>query len=420
MDFDLIIRQAYVRKQDNILDIGIVKDRITRISEHIEEKAKEEINANGKFLSPGFVNSHVHMDKSMTSIGERFPKYNNDSRDEDNALRDVNRRKRIEAGLKYYSTASIEEVKSNTIQHAYSSIENGTSFIRTFVDIDKVARLKALEGVLAARNELQELIDIQVVAFAQSGFLADPESEPLVRKAIEMGADLVGSLNPVNPVTCEGNIEKALDLVFKIAKDYNVDIDNHNMDIGTLGIYTLEAQAKKAIENDYIGRVTASHFYALGDAPIAWIDRAIPKFKEAGMKFVTCYLSTPYEMPVKKLLLAGITIAIATDNVRDFWRAYVNTDLVQAVLIEIHKLKMTTNPDLDLLWDMITTEGAKVLGIEEDYGIEEGKKADLVLLDALSPQWAIVDQAKKLYVIKNGKVIVRNEEILPEFKKYEV
>jgi cytosine/adenosine deaminase-related metal-dependent hydrolase len=413
MDFDLIIRQAYIRKQDKILDIGVVKDRIAKISEHIEAKAEEEINANGKFISPGFIDPHTHMDKSMTCTGDRFPKYN-DSRDTEHR---ESIKKRIEAGLKYYSEATIEEVKSHTIQHAYMCIKNGTLFVRTFVDVDKVARLKAIEGVLAARDELRDLIDIKVVAMAQSGFLNDRESEPLVRKAIEMGAELVGSLDPA---TCEGNIEEALDLLFKIAKDYNVGIDNHIMDIGTLGLYTLERQAKKTIENDYIGRVTASHSFCLGDAPVGWIDRAIPKFKEADMRFVTCYKSSPYKMPVKKLLSAGITVAIASDNVRDFWRAYGNADLVQGALIEMHRLEMNTNPDLDLLWNMITTEGAKVLGVEKDYGIEEGKKADLVILDALSPQWAIIDQAKKLYVIKNGKIIVKNEEILPKFKKYDL
>jgi cytosine/adenosine deaminase-related metal-dependent hydrolase len=414
MDFDLIIRKAYIRKEDNVLDIGIVKDRITKISKDIKAKAKEEINADGKFISPGFVNSHTHMDKSMTSIGGRFPKYNDSCRV---ALSDVNLRKKIEAGLKYYSEASIEDVKSNTIQHAYRSIENGTSFIRTFVDIDKIACLKGIEGVLSARDELRELIDIQIVAFAESGLLNDFESEPLVRKAIEMGADLVGTLDPA---TSEGNIERSLDLVFRIAKDYDVAIDNHIMDIGTLGIYTLERQAIKTIENNYIGRVTASHALSLGDAPVEWVDRAIPKFKEADIRFVTCYQSTPYKMPVKKLISAGIAIAIATDNVRDFWRAYTSADPVQTALIEIHRLEMNTNMDMDILWEMITTEGARVLGIEEDYGVEEGKKADLVLLDALSPQWAISDQAEKLYVIKNGKVIVKSGQILPEFKKYEV
>jgi cytosine/adenosine deaminase-related metal-dependent hydrolase len=90
--------------------------------------------------------------------------------------------------------------------------------------------------------------------------------------------------------------------------------------------------------------------------------------------------------------------------------------MVLGALIETQRLTMTTNSDMDLIWNMITTEGAKVLSIEKDYGIKVGKKADLVVLDAPSPQWAIATQAKKLYVIKNGRVVARNGEVLPEFK----
>jgi cytosine/adenosine deaminase-related metal-dependent hydrolase len=202
--------------------------------------------------------------------------------------------------------------------------------------------------------------------------------------------------------------------VFRIAGDFDVDIDNHIMDIGTLGIYTLRRQAEKAVEYGYTGRVTASHSFALGDAPPGWIDRAIPAFKEADMRFVTCYKSSPYRMPVKQLLSEGITVAIASDNVRDFWRAYGNADPLQAALIELHRLEMNTNSDLHLLWRMITAEGARVLGLkEEEYGLEEGKKANLVLFDSLSPHWAIIEQARKLYVIRNGKIIAADGKIEP-------
>jgi cytosine/adenosine deaminase-related metal-dependent hydrolase len=405
MLFDLVIRNAYLRNRDNTCDIGITADRITEISDSIKSEAKEVVNAEGKFVSPGLVDAHLHMDKSMTSTDERFPKYN-DYREVDIQ---VVVRKRIEAGLKYYKEASVEEVKEHTLQHAYMCIKNGTLFARTFVDIDKVARLKAVEGVLSACEQLKDLIDIQVVAFAQSGFLADPESEAYVRKAIEMGVDLVGSLDPA---TVEGDVERGLDVVFKIAKDYDIDIDNHIMDVGTLGIYSLTRQAEKAVENDYVGRITASHSFALGDAPETWIDRAIPTFKKADMRFVTCYKSSPYRMPVKKLLSAGITVAIASDNVRDFWRAYGNADPVEAALIEMHRFEMNTNRDLDLLWDMITLEGAKVMGIDREYGIEKGKKANLVILDSPSPHWAIIDQATRLYVIKNGRIVAKNGEMI--------
>jgi cytosine/adenosine deaminase-related metal-dependent hydrolase len=404
--FSLVIRNAYLRELNGIYDIGISGDKIVKISEQIMEKGEKEIDAKQNFVSPGFIDSHTHMDKSLTGEGERLPKYNESSYVRDNS---------IIAGLEYYKNATIEEIKSQVIRHAYMQVANGTLYTRTHVDVDKIARTKAIKGVISAREELKDLIDIQIVAFAQSGFLPDPDSEPLVREAIDMGADIVGSLDPA---TCEYNIEKSLDLLFKIAKDYNVDIDDHVMDPGTLGIYSLKRFAQKTLENNYKRRVTASHSFSLADAPESWLDEAIPTFQESGLNFVTCYSSSPHTFPTKKLFKAGIPLGCGSDNIRDFWIAFGNGDMVQGALIETQRWDLTTNLDMDLIWKMITFEGAKVLGIEKDYGIQEGKTANLVILDALSPQWAIIQQAKKLYVIKNGKVIVKDGVILPEFKKY--
>jgi cytosine/adenosine deaminase-related metal-dependent hydrolase len=404
--FSLIIRNAYLNVFNGIFDIGISGEKIIKISNKILEKGELEIDANQNFVSPGFIDSHTHMDKCLTSEGERLPKYNESSYVRDNS---------IVAGLEYYKNATIEEIKSQVVRHAYMQVVNGTLYTRTHVDVDKVARTKAIKGVISAREELKDLIDIQIVAFAQSGFLPDPDSEPLVRESIDLGADLVGSLDPA---TCEYNIEKSLDITFKIAQDYNVDIDDHIMDPGTLGIYSLKRLAQKALESNYKGRVTTSHSFSLGDAPENWIDEAIPVFQQSGLKFVTCYSSSPHTFPTKKLLKAQIPLGCGSDNIRDFWIAFGNGDMVQGALIETQRWDLTTNSDMSLIWNMITLEGAKVLGIERDYGIQEGKKADLVILDALSPQWAIIKQAKKLYVIKNGKIIVKDGVILPEFKKY--
>ena len=140
-------------------------------------------------------------------------------------------------------------------------------------------------------------------------------------------------------------------------------------------------------------------------------------FKQANLKFITCYTSTPYKFPVKKILDKNIPLACATDNVRDFWSIMGSGDLVQGLLIETQRLNMTSNKDMDILWDMVTVEGAKIMNIEKNYGIKVGKKADFVIFDSLSPQWTIITQARKLYVIKDGKIIVKDGEMLPEFRE---
>jgi len=403
-DFDLIIRNAYLSEKDSVYDIGIVGDRIIKIEAKIEGTVKDEIDAKGNLVSPGFVDAHTHMDKSFTSTGERLPKFWSRP-----YTRDASIDAAIEDGLKYYKNATHEEIKRHVIEHAHMQVLHGTLYTRTHVDVDSVAKTKAVEAVLEAKEELKDLIDIQVVAFAQSGFFVDLESESLIRKSLDMGCDLVGG---VDPATRENNVEGSLDLCFKLAKEYDVDIDYHIHDIGTVGVYSINRLAQKTIENGYKGRVTTSHAWCFADAPSEWLDEAIPLYKDSGMKFVTCFSSTPPTMPVIKLLEAGINLGCASDNIRDFWVPFGNGDMVQGALIETQRLELKTNRDLGLIWKMITSEGARVLGIEKNYGIEVGKKADLVVLNSLSPQWAIIDQAKRLCVIKNGRIIVKDEVIV--------
>jgi cytosine/adenosine deaminase-related metal-dependent hydrolase len=156
--------------------------------------------------------------------------------------------------------------------------------------------------------------------------------------------------------------------------------------------------------------VTASHSFCLSDAPIRWLDQSIPLFRDAGLRFVTCYPSTPANMPVKKLIASGVPIAVGSDNIRGIWYPMGNEDLVLGAYIEARIMGMTSNRDLQTIWDMITKEGAKILNLES-YGIQDGNKADMVVFDALSPQWAIIDQAEKLYVIKNGRTVAKKGKI---------
>ena len=399
--YTMLVRNAYLRDPGDVFDIAIQGDRIVDISKEITGHGEIEIDACAKFVSPGLIDAHTHMDKALTLGEGRQPKY---------WEMPYNRDRSIDIGLEYYSKATKEEVYEQAVKHGHMQVANGTVYTRTHVDVDSIARTKAVEGVIDAREELKDLIDIQIVAFAQSGFYPDPEAEKLVGLANEMGCHLVGG---VDPGTKEYNIEGSLDICFKIAREHDVDIDYHIMEPGTLGVYILERLARKTIENKYQGRVTASHAFSLGDAPLSWIDQAIPLFKESGLKFVTCFTTTPPTFPVKKLYEAGIPIGCGSDDIRDFWIPFGNGDMVEGALIETQRLSLSANRDLDLIWDMITGEGAKVLGIEKDYGLGVGKKADLVILDANSPQWAIIEQPKKLYVIKNGKIVAKNGALVP-------
>lgn len=201
-------------------------------------------------------------------------------------------------------------------------------------------------------------------------------------------------------------------------------MDIHAQEIGTLGEYLLERMIDYMKEYDYQGRVTASHSFSLADLPDWKLESLIQSSKEVDLKYVTCYTSTPASMPIRTLFDEDVVLGHGTDNTRDFGIPSGSCDSLEGLLIQVHKLKRSkweeerkwfeSNPGMETLWDMLTYQGAKVVG-KNDYGIQEGNKADLVVLDEPSLQWSILKQANRSHVIKDGQVVASDEEILPEF-----
>lgn len=402
--YPLVIRDALLPGSEGVHHIGIREGRIARISPRPLDGA-EILDARGGLLAPAFVDCHTHMDKAFTAAGDRVPRYNDHPFDRDRSIR---------IGLEYFRRADGEEIRRNILRHAALQVAAGTLFTRTHVDVDSSAGTRAVRAAVEARRMLDGVMEVQIVAFAQSGFLQDRASQALVREAVDLGADLVGGLDPA---TCEQDIEEALETTFRIAAETGRDIDYHVHDGGTLGVYTLMRLASKARKEGYAGRVTASHCYSLADVPPPWLDQALPLFLDARLGLVTCYSSTPHAFPARELIRRGIPLGCGSDNVRDFWIPFGNADMLQGALIETQRLDYSTNDQLDLVWRMITVEGARVLGVDGGYGVAEGRRADLVVLGASSPQWAIIEQAARRYVIKAGTVVARDGELVPQVRE---
>ena len=185
---------------------------------------------------------------------------------------------------------------------------------------------------------------------------------------------------------------------------------------------TLEYLAEETIDRGYEGRVTASHAYALADAAngnagnedkigqSGGLNDAMETFEAADLRFITCYQSTPQGMPIQQVHDAGVVMAHGTDQVHDLWGAHGNIDALEAMSVESLKLEgYSTNEGLAHLWQLITIEGATVLGREDTYDIEPRTPADLVVHNERSPQWAILKQSDPRYVLKSGCVVAADE-----------
>jgi cytosine/adenosine deaminase-related metal-dependent hydrolase len=418
--YDLLIRNGYVAEHDKVIDIGIVGGMIETIASEINDTAEKTIDAKENLVGPGFVECHLHIDKSYSACGRRRPKGNADS---------FSFERIAELESEYFKRASVDDIKRNAIKNIEMAVSAGSTFIRSHVGVGNGRGLKNMEAVIQAREETAEIADVQLVV--SGGDIRKDEEERIFRDAIEMGLDNSTLDDPVlvggaDPATRYNDIEGSLDKWYQIASEYDIGMDLHIQDGGTLGIYTLDRMVEYNRRYDYQNRVTASHCFCMSHIHDEWVDEMIDKFKEVGMKIVTCYQSTRSNMPIKKLLMEDVNLGHGTDNDRDFVFPHGNADVLEGALIESNKLHgdrtfvedyrwFDSNKGLSALWEMITRNGARILDIEDDYGIQEGTSADLIVFDKPSPQWAIITQAQRSHVIKNGKIVVENNKLKDDY-----
>lgn len=403
---ELIIRNARIRGREKLFDIGIKEGKIVEISEHIQAKAKEEIDAGDKLTVPGFIDPHIHLDK-VNIVDVVRP---NKSGTLKEAIEIIWEKK---AG---YTVEDIVERSGDVIKRGAL---NGTTRMRSHVDIDTIGGLKPLEGVLEAKRRFKDIVDIQIAAFPQEGILKNPGCEKLMREAMKMGADVVGGM-PANEESPDDS-RKHIEIAFDIAEEFDADIDMHIDETDDPFYRTLEMLADETIKRGYQGRVTAGHTCALAAYDDHYAGYVIEKVKKAGINIITnpatnLMLQGRHDKQpirrgitrVKELLNAGVNVSFGQDCVKDTFYPFGSADMLQVALIAAHAAHMSLPDEIELTFDMLTTNAAKVLRLE-DYGLEEGKRADIVILDTDNVKDAIRLQPARLFVIKAGKIIAKNE-----------
>jgi cytosine/adenosine deaminase-related metal-dependent hydrolase len=423
-EYDLIIADGYVHERDAIVDIGIRDGTIDAVTNRLDAEADQRIDADENLVSPGLVDAHMHIDKAFAATGDRIPRGHDEpfSFDRISELED-----------EYYEDASVETVRENAIRDLQMAVAAGSTYVRSHVTVDPEVRgTDNMRACLQACEEAADLVDVQLVPAGRDEL--GSRGEAVLRAAIEAGLAHDSPdeilLGGADPATGHTDVERTLQLWFDLATEYDLDADFHVHDGGTLGVYTLERLLSYIEANQYEGRVTASHSYALANVQEWRVRELVDAFERRGLKLVTCYQSTRPEMPVRLLLTEDVVLGHGTDNDRDFVFPHGNADSVEAMLIESNKLHgdraydetyrwFDTTEGLAALWRMITWGGAEVLDIAPRYGVEEGTPADLVVFDAPSPQWTILRQADRPYVIKNGAVVARDGTIVPEHRVVE-
>lgn len=376
------------------VNIAVTGGRITGMAPGLQSaQVREKVDLAGRLVLPGFVDGHLHLDKGF--IGDEWKPHRP-------CTAGFNVRERVEFEKQALAKAAPIPVRAAGLIEL--CVSQGTTHMRSHVDIDPGVGLRNLEQVVAVREAHRDKVSIQIVAFPQSGIVTAPGTRELLDAAIRNGADLVGGLDPAS---FDGDIAGHLDAIFDIAERHGVGIDIHLHDGDLLGVFEIEEIARRTKALGMAGKVTISHAYALGQVPQDIARRAASRMAEAGVSILTNAPGAHAFPPVALLHEAGVNVFAGNDNIRDSWWPYGDGDLLERAMIVGYRSGFNTDMELTLAFDMVTSHAARALHIK-NYGLAEGGVADFVVLDAEHVQEAVIARPKPRDVYKGGRLIARN------------
>ncbi|AYG61761.1 amidohydrolase family protein [Rhizobium jaguaris] len=355
------------------------------------------IDIAGALLAPSFVEGHTHLDTSF--YGDKWIPHKPCTKGFD-----VHER----VALQTENMAAAAPMDERARNQLNLCISNGSLQMRSHVMVDGSVGLTSLETILKVREEYKDIIDIQLVAFPQSGILKSPGTADLMDEAIAMGADLVGGLDPLS---FDRDIKGHLDVVFGIAERRGVDVDIHLHDAGTLGAMTIEEICARTTALGMQGHVAVSHAYGLGDLTPDAAKKIAALIAKSGVSIMTNAPGNHNFPPVALLRTAGVTVFSGSDNIRDSWWPFGDGDMLRRAEIIAYRSGFYTDADLSAAFDLVTSAGAKALRLE-GHGIVVGAKADFVTLAAEHLPEAVVAFPKPRRVFKEGRLVAENGAVV--------
>jgi cytosine/creatinine deaminase len=373
-------------------DLLIENGRLTRIAPALNAPPGATVEeGGGDIVLPGLVEAHTHLDKTMWGM----PWYRNEVGPRITDRIDNERLNRRQLG--------IEPARQSARQCIQSSLM-GTTHIRSHVDIDTDHGLWAIEGVMRTREDYLDIVDMEIVAFPQSGLLCRPGTLELMQEAMKAGADVVGGLDPC---AIDRDPKGHLDAIFALCQRFRRPLDIHLHEPGEMGAFSLDLICERTRALGMHGRVTVSHAFCLGTPDPALVEPLISQLAELDIAIMTTAPASRPTPPVKKLLESGIRVCAGSDGIRDTWGPYGNGDMLERAMFVGLRNNFRRDDELRLALEVCTTEGAKVIGID-DYGLAEGKVADLVIVPGETVAEAIVSRSQRRRVVKRGNIVARD------------
>ncbi len=405
---DLLIRNARLRGASSTVDIGISGGRIERVRRRITTRARRVVDAKGGLTTPAFVNAHTHLDKCM--LGELKP---NVSGTFDEAIRNT---------LYFRKRYTVKEIADRAGPVVELAVRYGSTFLRLFADVGTIGGLTPVQGLLELKRRYADVIDIEVVAFPQEGIICDPGTEDLMRDALELGAEVAGGI-PWFEWTDE-DARAHIDVVFDLAEEFGRPIHMLVDDTDDGYSRSLEALAVKVLKSGFRRPVTVSHTEAMASWNNSYADKVLRLCKQAGIHFscnshVNLMLNGRFDdqpirrgiMRVREMLALGINILSSQDDVMDLYYPFGRMSQLEVAWFLGHAIMAQTPKDIEFLYDAITVNAAKAMGLR-GYGIAEGRRADLVVIGQPSVKEAIRFMGPVLYTVRGGVVTWNNGRLV--------
>ncbi|WP_158818559.1 amidohydrolase [Methylocapsa sp. S129] len=377
--FDVAVREGFIQ---SIAEAGVASP---------QQGAPIE-NLDGLLLLPALTDGHIHLDKTFlglewmphisgASIGERI---------------EAERRQRQSVGVPIVRRAGllIERI-----------LGLGTLALRSHVDVSEEIGLAHLAALLDVRQKYADLVDIQFVAFPQSGI--NSRVAELMDEALRLGAEVVGGLDPAG---IDGDVEGHLDTVFGLAERHDCRVDIHLHDPGSLGAFELRQIANRSAALGLQGRVAVSHAFALGMIDGSELRTTLAALARGGVAIMTNGPGPDAIPPVARLAEAGVTVFAGSDNIRDAWSPFGSGDLLERARMIAYRANLRMDGQLRLAFELITTNSRKVLGLSP-VAVEVGGVADLIAVAAGDVPEAVASFPPRRIVLKRGAIVARDGRV---------
>ena len=401
--FDLLVKGGTL-PDGTVADIGIKGDRITAMG-RLEAEAGHVIDATGDLVSPPFVDPHFHMDATL-SYG----------------LPRVNASGTLLEGIALWGElrdlATVDEMVDRAVTYCDWAVSMGLLAIRTHVDTTP-DHLRGVEAMLEVKARVAPYLDLQLVAFPQDGLYRTKTGRQNVLRALDMGVDVVGGI-PHFERTMEEGAESLRDLG-RIAAERGLMWDVHCDETDDPMSRHVETMAREVTRHGLGGRAAGSHLTSMHSMDNYYVSKLLPLIAESGMTAIPnplinitlqgrhdTYPKRRGLTRVKEMQAMGVSVGWGQDCVLDPWYSLGTADMLDVAFMGLHVAQMTHPAEMARCFSMVTEVNARIMNLP-DYGLQPGKRADLVVLDAGNPVEALRLRPARLAVISRGKLVAETK-----------